>query len=676
MNKLFYYLLPLLLVAGLSACKKEKEKEPDEPKPEEVTYKLALDPHEATLYLGENITIKPTLTPAADEATFTFKSDDEDVATVSAKGVVSTGGTYGSATITVRALLGDKTVAMAKCNVDVVKDKLLLSEEEVTLLKGNSVSLKANLDKAKKEVTTECEWKSSNTNIATVKDGKIEAVDKGECDITATYDGVSSTCHVVVALDILLISETELALLEGGTATLTTKLENADKDVTSLCKWESTDANVATVDKGLVKTVGPGKCDIMATYDDQTVVCHLTVDAYLNVTPAEITINEGETQQLTANMSGVSYSSGNTSVATVSSTGLVTAKGGGQTRITATCGDMTVYVDVTVLVVPKSITSTIPSAVLMMGKQNSTTSLSIPASMVTVSPVGANIAANVEGKITWSNGSTTTFTSATSGWTASLPATGSSKLLTGTIQWSITGAGGTPLTTSQQITLLAEEAQTESNANYFGTMGLTTDVEVDILNLPSCNEATWNQYLNSFVNTVSSYSGQGAKVSVYRNTSTYTVKATYSATACGISGMKNTEVRTAVQLDVFNGRKVETKTVSYQYVTFYSSIVEHEFNLVKSAGGLLAQSYETFDLSSSNSANTSFSLGSSTYNAYKTQAVTIIWKGKYYTNTSGSATSSLKTIAEKSLNSLQNLYNSPAVFSVVGKTVTVQLKVN
>ena len=86
----------------------------------------------------------------------------------------------------------------------------------------------------------------------------------------------------------------------------------------------------------------------------------------ITVTPASVSMNaKGQTQQLSVkvydkngnldNNASVSYSSSNTSVATVSATGLVTAKGNGSANITITSGSLSATCKVTVsIVTPKT----------------------------------------------------------------------------------------------------------------------------------------------------------------------------------------------------------------------------------------------------------------------------------------------------------------------------------
>ena len=152
--------------------------------------------------------------------------------------------------------------------------------------------------------------------------------------------------------------------LNQTSATLTTKGQTlqltatvtpsnaTDKSVT----WTSSNTSVAVVSStGLVTAVSDGTATITATTADgsnKTATCTVTVNIpvlatgiSLNQTSATLTMN-GQTFQLTATVTpsnatdkSVTWTSSNTSVAVVSSTGLVTAVSNGSATITATTAD-------------------------------------------------------------------------------------------------------------------------------------------------------------------------------------------------------------------------------------------------------------------------------------------------------------------------------------------------
>ena len=78
--------------------------------------------------------------------------------------------------------------------------EVVLSSDEVYLYKGNSETIEAKLLPITAE-NTAVTWATSNASVATVEDGTITAVAKGQADITATSVAdptISSTCHVTV----------------------------------------------------------------------------------------------------------------------------------------------------------------------------------------------------------------------------------------------------------------------------------------------------------------------------------------------------------------------------------------------------------------------------------------------------------------------------------------------
>lgn len=130
--------------------------------------------------------------------------------------------------------------------------------------------------------------------------------------------------------------------------------------------WTSHNPKVATVDQnGKVTSVGIGTTTIsVVSYNNPnaTAVCKITVlppkaiavsGIKLNTTSGTLTV--GASKQLTATVSpsnatnkAVSYKSSKNSIATVSRSGKVTAKGVGTAKITATCGNKTAVYTVTV----------------------------------------------------------------------------------------------------------------------------------------------------------------------------------------------------------------------------------------------------------------------------------------------------------------------------------------
>ncbi len=156
-----------------------------------------------------------------------------------------------------------------------------LSQTELSLEKGKTATLTATVapqDATNKKVT----WSSNNTQVATVEEGTVTAVSEGNATITVTTEdgNHTATCEVSVIIPVtgVSLSQTELSLEKGKTATLTATVAPSDapnKKVT----WSSNNTQVATVEDGTVTAVSEGNATITVTTEDgkHTATCSVTV---------------------------------------------------------------------------------------------------------------------------------------------------------------------------------------------------------------------------------------------------------------------------------------------------------------------------------------------------------------------------------------------------------------
>lgn len=159
---------------------------------------ITLNRTTATIAVGGTTTLTASKVPSTttDETPITWSSSNEDVATVTAGGVV-TGVAAGTATIT--ATCNGKT---ATCTVTVSENVIectgiTLDKTTATVKKNATVTLTATAAPA--GTTDEITWASSDTSIATVdQTGKVTGVARGTADITVTCGTKSATCVVSV----------------------------------------------------------------------------------------------------------------------------------------------------------------------------------------------------------------------------------------------------------------------------------------------------------------------------------------------------------------------------------------------------------------------------------------------------------------------------------------------
>jgi len=202
-------------------------------------------------------------------------------------------------------------------------------------------------------------WASSNTSVATVSaGGLVTGKVAGTATITATSEGQSGTAAITVtaaSVPVASVSVTpaSASVNEGKTVQLTATPRDSSGNALSgrTVTWASSNTSVATVSaSGLVTGKVAGTATITATSEGQSGTSTITVVrvpvASVSVTPATASVQVGSAVQLTAtpkDASGspltgrtVTWASSDASVATVSTSGLVTGRAAGTATITAT----------------------------------------------------------------------------------------------------------------------------------------------------------------------------------------------------------------------------------------------------------------------------------------------------------------------------------------------------
>ena len=221
---------------------------------------------------------------------------------------------------------------------------------------GNALTLTATVlpdDATDKAI----EWTSSNEDVATVTSGgEVKAVGNGTATITVTTvdQGKTASCAITVAQLVTEISlnKTAISLNEGQTESLVATISPTNANDKTLT-WTSSDESVATVDQtGNVIAVSKGTATIRATANDgggKNASCAVTVIrpvSSIELNKTSITVYNGKTETITAavipstaSYTDVNWTSSNTSIATVSSSGVVTGVARGTASITATAKD-------------------------------------------------------------------------------------------------------------------------------------------------------------------------------------------------------------------------------------------------------------------------------------------------------------------------------------------------
>jgi len=267
-------------------------------------------------------------------------------------------------------------------------------------------------------------WTSSAPSVATVDGtGLVTGVATGPATITAASEGKSGSSAITVSVPVatVTVSPTSATVSVGTTAQLTaTPLDANGNALTGrTVTWTTGASGVATVDgTGLVTAVAGGATTITATSEGKSGTSAITVPvpvASVTVSPGSATVAVGATQQLSATpldangnpLSGraVTWVSGNTAVATVSSSGLVTAVAAGSVTITATSEGKTGSSAITVPVPVASVAVSPASATVSAGASV----------QLTATPLDANGNALSGRTVTWASGNTAVATVSTNG---------------------------------------------------------------------------------------------------------------------------------------------------------------------------------------------------------------------------------------------------------------------
>ena len=246
-----------------------------------------------------------------------------------------------------------------------------------SIVEGQSTQATATLKDANGNVLSDrtVSWQSSSTGIATVSaNGGISGIAAGTTTITASSEGktgsasLSVTAPPPVPVAAVAVSPSSPSVQAGSTLQLSAVTSDAAGNVLTgrTIAWSSNATSIANVSaSGLVTALAAGSAIVTATSEGKTGTSSVTVTtpppvpvATVTVSPAAPSVQVGSTVQLSAvarDASGnvltgrtVTWTSSNTTLASVSTSGLVSALVAGTVTITANCGGVNGTSSVTV----------------------------------------------------------------------------------------------------------------------------------------------------------------------------------------------------------------------------------------------------------------------------------------------------------------------------------------
>ena len=313
----------------------------------------------------------------------TWKSSYTSILTVS--GGVVTGVSAGQAVVTAtyRSYSKSCTVTVTEKPVTytyALQVKLADSSIDVgktTTATATFITYADGVQSSSKDVTSSATWSSGTSAVASVSGGTVTGKASGTSVIKATYNGYTGSATVTVN-DVLTygleLSMTSASISVGNTKaiaanyiTFTNGTRTSSKTVTSSASWSSSNPAVASVSGGSVTAKATGSATITATYNGYSATATVTVEDDITydyqLSPTSASVVNGRTTKMTIvrrtftngtqtygedYSSNFTWTSSNTSVATVGSNGVITGVGAGTATITAKYGGTTLTGTVTV----------------------------------------------------------------------------------------------------------------------------------------------------------------------------------------------------------------------------------------------------------------------------------------------------------------------------------------
>ena len=248
--------------------------------------------------------------------------------------------------------------------------QIALTRRADTVAVDESVQLSAIIPSAPGTVTPSVSWSTSDPNVAIVtQNGVVFALKSGRTTVTVTARGYSDATTVTVRPSVreVTFDNDSLAISLAQSVQLPYRVTDSDGNQVDLSQhkveWSSTDPTVAGVTSDATVTGRAiGSADLLLRVDNKVAKTGVRVlskpVASVFASPSSLALAEGQTAQLVAttyDVNGdplkgrkISWSSSNSSVATVSSSGLVTTIASGNANVTASVEGRTSIVPVTV----------------------------------------------------------------------------------------------------------------------------------------------------------------------------------------------------------------------------------------------------------------------------------------------------------------------------------------
>lgn len=357
MTKLLCALLCGVLVCGAVAAAVPKDDQETTPAPRQVPVDIVTGDSRTSVSMKQNEKIQLVVkeesqpeqpmtgsgsgTPSDSKSEWKIEKGNDIIELDGTTGVVSAK-KAGTAEVAKRVKGG-----VAACVIEVsgyaVKQITIEGTQEMRI--GETQNLKLSIKPTEAQDDAKVTWKSDRPEILSVDEtGKVTAHQSGSATITATADSVQGklTISVQPGLTGILLKPQKMELHVGESAGIEADPLPADADLEGLT-WNSSDESVAYYKDGTIYAAGAGTAKITASVGSVSAACdvRVVIDGGITITPNRVSLETGNSKQLTANATGdlkgqkITWRSSNPAVASVDAAGKVRANKEGSAEITA-----------------------------------------------------------------------------------------------------------------------------------------------------------------------------------------------------------------------------------------------------------------------------------------------------------------------------------------------------
>ena len=520
-------------------------------------------PYVATPTGVASVCARDTISLIDSTAGGTWTSSNTTIATVNALGVVG-GVAGGTATISY-------SVTNA-CGTSVnTKSITVLPQPVISALTAASSTICVGSGEYVTDTVSGGTWSSSNTSVAMVTSaGYVTGVTSGTAIIS--YIVTNSCGSALSTFNITITAAPAAGTVSGATAPCIGSPATYTDGISG-GTWNTSNHSVATISAGGVLsgvTTGADSVEYTVTNTCGTAQARLLVTIGSAATPASIsgtaTVCTGATTSLSDSTTGGTWTSGNTSIATVGTTGIVTGVAAGTVNITYTvtssCGSAYAIKAVTVTAAPtvaaisgtatvcSGNTTTLTDATGSGTWSSSNTSIATVSSGGVVGGVAAG-SATISYTVTSTCGSRSATLAMTVSSAPAVPAiSGASSLCTGTSTTLTDGASGGTWTSSP-----TSVATVNASGTVYGVTAGTANITYSVTN--TCGTTTVTQSL-----TVNSLASAGT-ITGTPSTCTGSTATLTDGTTGGTWASSNSAIASVSASGVVTGITAGTVTITY-----------------------------------------------------------------------------------------------------------------